>query len=383
MEASRIENTGKAAPGGPSITKVELGSRSYDIHIGDRLLPKAGELINKHLNISQAIILSDEHVAKYYLHRLTGSLATAEIRSAPIILPPGEKLKSWQQLEKVIDDMLEQSPDRRTAVIALGGGVIGDLAGLAASLVLRGLPLIQMPTSLLAQVDSSVGGKTGINTHYGKNTVGTFYQPSMVMIDTSTLQTLAKRELLAGYAEILKYGLIYDAEFYAWLMQNGADVVVQKTDALNHAISTSCRIKAEVVAQDETEQNGMRAWLNFGHTYGHALELDMGYSDELLHGEAVAIGMVLALKLSAKLSHAPANLADEVAAHLKQMGMRVSPMEIKRSWNMDALMNYMSHDKKAISGELAFVLLDKIGHVWLDKEVPEEAVREVLQEELR
>lgn len=360
---------------------VELGSRSYSIHIGEKLLGEAGGWLKQIGTNHRAIIVTDENVGQFYLHRLTGALATAGINSASIVLPAGEQAKCWTQLDALIGKIMEQSPDRATMVIALGGGVIGDLAGVAASLVLRGLPFIQMPTTLLAQVDSSVGGKTGINTVYGKNTLGAFYQPKMVLIDTSTLKTLPKRQLLAGYAEVIKYGLIYDAEFFDWLLANGSAVVAGDEDALRHAIAVSCQTKAVIVAEDETEQ-GKRAWLNFGHTYAHAFERELDYSDDLLHGEAVAIGMVMALKLSAKLGHTDATAAEQLEDHLTTIGLRTSPKQVREMWNVDALMQHMTRDKKAQAGKLTFVLAKAISEVFIAKDVDASIVRNVIAEEL-
>lgn len=362
---------------------VSLGERSYPIHIGEKLLGDAGQWLRDAIPGDAAIIITDEHVARHYLHRLTGALGVVDIKCLSFIMSAGEGLKSWENLGDLIDKILTQSPDRNTAIIALGGGVIGDLAGVAASLVLRGLPFIQIPTTLLAQVDSSVGGKTGVNSSYGKNTIGSFYQPKAVLIDTTTLQTLPKRQVLAGYAEIIKYGIISDAEFFTWLLKHGEQVVAGDVELLNHAVATSCRIKAKIVAADETERTGMRAWLNFGHTYAHAFEAELGYGDKLLHGEAVAIGMVMALKLSAKLGHIDASIAQTLNNHLLGIGLRTSPKQVRDMWNVDSLMAHMMHDKKAENGKLAFVLAQSVGRVFTDKQVPEDAVRAVLAEELR
>ena len=365
----------------PQQIRVELGARSYDIHIGEKLLGEAGQWLAEMIPSKRAVIVTDENVAQFFLHRVTGALSVAGVNHASIVLPAGEQIKSWDQLGGLIDGIMEQAPDRNTAIIALGGGVIGDLTGAAASLVLRGVPFIQIPTTLLAQVDSSVGGKTGINTTYGKNTVGAFYQPKMVLIDTTTLESLPKRELLAGYAEVVKYGMIRDAEFFAWLLTNGQQIIAGDAAALSHAIAISCQTKAAIVAEDETEQ-GKRAWLNFGHTYAHALELETGYSDELLHGEAVAIGMVMALKLSAKLGHVDATIATQLASHLADMGLKTSPKQLRDTWDIDALMAHMSHDKKAENGKLTFVLAKAIGEVFVAKDVDVSMVRDVLLEEL-
>ena len=361
---------------------VDLGARSYPIYIGEKLLNDAAGYLDKHLESKRAIIITDENVGRYYLHRLTGALATAEINTASFILPPGEATKSFEQMQGLLDKIFAQAPDRKTAIIALGGGVVGDISGVAASLALRGLPFIQIPTSLLAQVDSSVGGKTGINSSFGKNTIGSFYQPKAVMIDTTTLQTLPKRELLAGYAEIIKYGLIYDREFFDWLLEHGENIIDGDAEALNYAIFVSCKTKAAIVAMDELEQSGTRAWLNFGHTYAHAFEAELGYGDTLLHGEAVAIGMVMALKLSARLGHADATLADTLEKHLAALGLRTCPKQVQDVWNIDALMAHLAHDKKAEAGKLTFVLLKEIGNVFVEKNVPESTVYDVLAEEL-
>lgn len=361
---------------------VALSHAPYTITIGKRLLAHAGEHLVAYVPSKKAIIVTDEQVGRLYLHRLMNALASVDIRAAPVLVPVGERTKSLPNFAALLEQILALAPDRNTALIALGGGVVGDITGFAASVVLRGIPFIQIPTTLLAQVDSSVGGKTGVNTAYGKNVVGSFYQPKTVLIDVDTLETLPMRERLAGYAEVVKYGLIGDASFFAWLEQHGAALLAGDKNLQMEAVAKSCAAKAAVVTQDEKETSGVRALLNFGHTFGHALEAEMGYSDALLHGEAVAIGMVLAAKLSARLGFASMDIASRVDAHLRSVGLKASIKELGKPLAVEALMTHMSHDKKAENGALTFVLLKSIGEAFVAKHVAADAVRLLLQEEL-
>ncbi len=280
--------------------RVDLSERSYDILIGDGLIANAGESIKPLMKSDFAVIVSDETVAKFYLKPLTASLEKANIRCRPVTIPAGEGSKSLAAFGELMEKILAHRPDRKTLLIALGGGVVGDITGFAASCLLRGVDFIQIPTTLLAQVDSSVGGKTGLNSTHGKNLIGAFYQPRLVLCDTSALSTLSEREKKAGYAEIVKYGLLGDAAFFAWLEKNGAAVLAGDTAAITEAVTRSCKAKAAIVERDEKE-SGSRALLNFGHTFGHALEIETHYSDKLLHGEAVAIGMALAFAIARHL----------------------------------------------------------------------------------
>ena len=293
MTMAEIENTADET----SVLRVELDDRSYDIHIGAGLIAQAGNIIKDVITQPRTVIVTDENVAKHWLKPLEQSLSDAGIQSRSVIVPPGEHTKSFQFLSQLLDDLLENGIDRKTTLIALGGGVVGDLTGFAAAVVMRGVDFVQIPTSLLAQVDSSVGGKTGIDTRYGKNLVGAFHQPRAVIVDTSVLDSLPERELRAGYAEVVKYGVINNREFFDWLKDNGAALLNGDAAARRQAVYQSCKSKAEIVAADEREA-GMRALLNLGHTFGHALEAQLGYDDLLKHGEAVSVGMVMALTLS-------------------------------------------------------------------------------------
>ncbi len=351
--------------------RVTLSHHSYDIVIGERLLTKAGQYIKPILPGNNVIIISDETVAKFYLHRLVNSLEEEGIRHRSIIVKAGEATKSLDNFTALMEQLLEQKPDRKTVLIALGGGVIGDLTGFAASVLLRGVPFIQIPTTLLAQVDSSVGGKTGINSKWGKNLIGSFHQPLLVLSDTATLTTLPPRELLAGYAEVLKYALISDAAFFDWLDTH-------TTTDLSQAIYHSCKAKASIVEADEKEQKDIRALLNLGHTFGHALEAECGYDGTLLHGEAVAIGMVMAFELSAQLGLCPASDVEKIKAHYAKTGLPASPLTIRTHWNIDALMEHFTRDKKAYAGKLTFILARGIGQSYVARDVDSDAIRQLL-----
>jgi 3-dehydroquinate synthase len=341
--------------------RVELNDRSYDILVGGGLIGRAGQVAAPLLAQKRVIVITDRHVARLHLDALLESFKQAGIATDSIILPPGEQTKSFAELEALCDRLLAMKVERHTTLVALGGGVIGDLTGFAASIVLRGIDFIQIPTTLLAQVDSSVGGKTGINTQHGKNLVGTFYQPRLVLADTDVLDTLPKRELLAGYAEVVKYGLINDPAFFAWLEGHGASLITGEAAARRHAIVTSCRAKAMIVAADERE-SGQRALLNLGHTFGHALEAECGYTDELLHGEAVAIGMVMAFDLSARLGLAPLEDAARLRRHLASLGLPTDPLGVQgRAWSAARLVEHMGRDKKVKDGRIGFVLAHGIG----------------------
>ncbi len=358
--------------------RVELGPRSYDILVGPHLLGAAGHLIEPVLQQKRAFIVTDETVAQHHLDALRAALREAGIAFQISVVAPGEGSKSFEALESVIDDMLGTRIERRSAVIAFGGGVIGDLAGFAASAVLRGVDLVQLPTTLLAQVDSSVGGKTGINTPRGKNLVGSFHQPRLVLADTTVLDTLSRRELLAGYAEVVKYGLIGDAGFFGWLEENGANVIAGDHAPRRHAVLTTCAAKAAIVAADELE-TGQRQLLNLGHTFAHALEAEFGYRSELLHGEAVSVGMVLAFALSARLGYGSEAETERVKRHLAEVGLPVglSGLDAKRL-DPARLMDHMRHDKKVRDGTVAFVLARGIGRAFVAPNVPEAAVIELL-----
>lgn len=361
---------------------VSLGDRSYEILIGKGLIARAGEEVAKRLPGIRVAIVTDENVAKAHLEALNTSFARAGIECTPVIVAPGEKSKSFSTLETVTNAVLAARLERGDAVVAFGGGVVGDLSGFAAGIVRRGMNFVQMPTSLLAQVDSSVGGKTGINTQFGKNLVGVFYQPQLVLADTEVLDTLSEREFRAGYAEVAKYGLIDRPDLFAWLEKNWREVFAGGA-ARTEAIAESCRSKAAVVARDERE-NGDRALLNLGHTFGHALETATGYdSSRLVHGEGVAIGMALAHRFSVKMNLCGVEAAERVEAHLKAVGLPISLHDVPGGLpDAEKLMDYVAQDKKVARGALTFILTHGIGQSFIAKDVPPEAVLEFLKERL-
>ena len=366
-----------------SSVDVGLGPRSYRIEAGRGLLARAPELFAPVLHQKRVFIVTDSNVAKLYLVPLAERLKAAGVHSDHAILPAGEASKDFAHLAQLLDAMLAARCERTTMVVALGGGVIGDLAGFAASVLLRGIDFIQVPTTLLAQVDSAVGGKTGINTKAGKNLVGAFHQPKLVLADTDTLSTLPRRELLAGYAEVAKYGLLGDAAFWAWLEANGPRALgggADSHDALGHCIVTACRAKARIVAADEREQ-GERMLLNLGHTFGHALEAEFGYSDALLHGEAVAIGMVQAFDLSVRLGLAPAADLARVRAHFAAVGLPIAPPRT-RALTPAALIAHMGQDKKVKDGAIAFILARGIGKTFVSRDVPLAPLEDTLRASL-
>ena len=364
--------------------RVDLAGRAYDIAIGPGLLDRAGELCRPLLAAPRVTIVSDATVAPLYGRRLADSFAAAGVATTAVTVPAGESSKEFASFGKLVNDLLDLRPDRKTTLVALGGGVVGDLTGFAASVLLRGVDFIQVPTTLLAQVDSSVGGKTGINTRHGKNLVGSFYQPRLVLADTDVLDTLPRRELLAGYAEVAKYGLIDDPAFFAWCEQNGASLLAGDAALRTRAIEQSCRAKARIVAADERETTDLRALLNLGHTFGHALEAETGFGSDLLHGEAVGTGMALAFDLSARLGLCPADDAARVRRHLGAVGL---PMRLRaiggdnrRTWNASRLIEHMRGDKKAADGKLTFVLAHGIGRAFVTREVDEAALRGLLDD---
>lgn len=360
--------------------RVGLGERSYDIIIGPALLEHAERYILPVLKQKRAILITDSNVAGTpLLPQLRTALSRAGVRLDTLVIPAGEGSKSLAQYGTLMEHILVLNPERKTTLIALGGGVIGDLVGFAASSLLRGVPFIQIPTTLLSQVDSSVGGKTGINSQHGKNLIGAFYQPQLVLADTQSLATLPDREMRSGYAEVVKYGLINDPAFFEWLEINAPAVLKRDTAALIHAIRTSCEHKARIVAEDERE-GGVRALLNLGHTFGHAYEAETGYGSELLHGEAVAVGMHLAFRLSANLQLCPTDAAARVSRHLKTLGLPASPYEIRPDWDIDALIAHMGQDKKVEDGTLTFILARDIGKSFISRDVRHDALRKVLEE---
>jgi shikimate kinase/3-dehydroquinate synthase len=367
----------------PRRLHVSLATTHYDVVIGDGLLSRAGALLAPLLPQKRAIVVTDQTVAELHLPTLLHGLAETGIAASSIVVKGGEASKSLEVYADVVDQLLEARVERRTAVIALGGGVVGDLAGFAAATTLRGLPFVQIPTTLLSQVDSSVGGKAGVNTRRGKNLVGAFYQPRMVLADTGVLATLPGRELKAGYAEIAKAGLIGDAAFFAWCERNGAAVIGGDREAQAEAIKRACAFKAAVVGDDEREEkpNDGRALLNLGHTFGHALEAEYGYDGGLLHGEGVAVGLGLAFKLSARLGHcAPAD-AERVIAHVSAVGLPADLSMLNRRFSAATLIGHMRRDKKVRDGALNFVLTRGIGQAFTSSDVPPDAVLDLLRDE--
>ena len=345
------------------ILTVGLGERSYPIHIGSGLLGQA-ELLRAHLPRKRAAIITNTTVAPLYLAQLQATLHALGVSSVPVILPDGESFKSTETLNQIYDALLENRCERTTPLIALGGGVIGDMTGFAAATYLRGVPFIQIPTTLLAQVDSSVGGKTGINHPLGKNMIGAFYQPQLVLADTDTLSTLPDNELAAGMAEVIKYGLIRDLPFLEWLEQNVEKLMARDTAALQYAIARSCQNKAEVVAADERE-SGERALLNLGHTFGHAIESGMGYGN-WLHGEGVAAGTVMAADLSQRLGWLAADDVARVRRILQQARLPVVAPDL----GVEKYLEFMGLDKKVEGGKIRFVLLKQLGHAVVEGNVP-------------
>jgi 3-dehydroquinate synthase len=361
----------------PTTVRVALAERSYDIVIGRNLLPQLGSSIAALRPGAAAAIVTDETVARHHLAAAEAALADAGIRTARVLVPAGEASKSWPVLERICNGLLAEKIERRDLVVALGGGVVGDLAGFAAAVTRRGLDVVQVPTTLLAQVDSSVGGKTGINAAQGKNLIGAFHQPVLVLADTTLLDTLPPRDFRAGYAEVAKYGLINDAPFFAWLEANWRDVFAGGP-ARDQAIAVSCRAKATIVARDERE-TGDRQLLNLGHTFGHAFEAAAGFSDRLLHGEAVALGVALAYGFSAELGLLPHADADRAKAHLAAVGLPTRVSDLRGGVpGIDRLMELMAQDKKVKGGKLTFILTRGIGQSFVAPDVDAGAVRAYL-----
>ena len=364
-----------------AIVQVALDARSYDIIIEQGALDRAGDHLARYARNGRLTVVTDANVAKAQLPRLAASLRSADVTVEPIILPAGEQTKSWRHLEQLLDRLLALEVERGDHVVALGGGVIGDLVGFAASILKRGCHFIQVPTTLLAQVDSSVGGKTAINAKAGKNLIGSFYQPSLVLIDPSTLDSLPLRETRAGYAEVVKYGLIDDPDFFAWCERDGRRLLEGDRQAREFAIERSVKAKAAIVADDERETSGRRALLNLGHTFGHALEADTGFSDTLLHGESVAAGMALAFRYSARLGLCPPEDAERVTAHLKSAGLPHDLASAHVTADGAALVAHMLHDKKMAAGTLPFLLARGIGKTFLSKDVVLDDVAVFLDED--
>src|SRR5215510_1075970 len=367
--------------GEPIVVPVALGARAYDIVIGRGLLASLGERIRSLRPGARVAIVTDDTVATHHLAATEAALKSSGLDSARIVVPPGEGSKNYATFEKVCEEVIAARVERDDLIIALGGGVIGDLAGFAAACTRRGLDFVQVPTTLLAQVDSSVGGKTGINSRQGKNLVGAFHQPALVVADSALLDTLPKRQFRAGYAEVAKYGLLGDTTFFAWLEKNYEDVFAGGP-AREHAIAVCCRGKAGIVARDERE-TGERALLNLGHTFGHALEAGCGYSDRLLHGEAVALGIVLAFEFSAREGLVAASDVRRVIAHLAAAGLPTQMKDVPGGVpGVDVLMDLISQDKKVRRGTLTFILARRIGEAFIENEVNAAEVQAFLTEKL-
>ena len=360
--------------------RVELGPRSYDVLVGADLLREAGRHMAPLLPGRSAVVITDRVVAGLHLEATLTALGEAGFTCSELIVEPGERSKDLATLGDVLETILSRGIERTTVLVALGGGVVGDLTGFAASILLRGVPFVQIPTTLLAQVDSGVGGKTGVNSIRGKNLIGSFYQPRLVLADVATLGTLPLRERRAGYAEIVKYGLIDDPAFFTWLEDNGQAVIDGDEDLLRAAVAHACRAKARIVAGDERE-SGNRALLNLGHTFAHALEAEAGYDGSLLHGEAVAFGIVLAHRLSAMLGHCGADDTARVASHFEAVGLPSAAAALPDpGWHPPALIERMQHDKKVQDGRMTFVLTQGIGRAFLSRHVPSEALGTLLDE---
>lgn len=368
----------------PTQVRVELGARSYDILIGTALLDGLGAEIGARYGTVRAGIVSDSSVAPLYRARIEASLKQAGIEPVFFEVAAGEASKCLSVFETLVEDVVGARLERGDVLIALGGGVVGDLTGYVAASVRRGIGFVQAPTSLLAQVDSSVGGKTGINSAHGKNLIGAFYQPGLVLADTDTLNTLSPRELRAGYAEVAKYGLIDDPAFFAWLEQNHEAILIEgDASARIHAIAHSCRAKARIVSEDEQE-HGKRALLNLGHTFGHALEGATGYSDRLVHGEGVAIGMVLAHQFSAYMNLCSPDDGARVQAHLQAVGLPTSVADIEGdALDTPTLLRFIGQDKKVQRGALTFILTRGIGEAFVSNDVPPSAVEDFLRQTLK
>ncbi len=361
---------------------VDLGARAYDVLIGPGLLPQSGALIAPFLTRPKVAIITDENVGALHLDTLRSGLEKNGISSESLMLPAGEATKSWSHFERAVEWLLEQKIERNDVVIAFGGGVMGDLVGFAAAVLRRGVRFVQIPTSLLAQVDSSVGGKTGINAPQGKNLIGAFHQPTLVLADIDVLGTLSERDYLAGYGEVVKYALLGDHNFFQWLEGNASRAAGGDMQARITAVKRSVQMKAEIVVRDEIEQ-GDRALLNLGHTFCHALEAATGYSDRLLHGEGVAVGCALAFELSARMGLCSQEDPSRVRAHLRDMKMKIDLSDIKGDFpDPEGMMNLMGQDKKVVDGQLRFILARGIGDAFVTADVPRDAVLSVLNDAL-
>lgn len=363
------------------ILNVDLNDRSYDIIISETAVSDLANYSELDFLGTSAFIITDTNIPAEYLSNLSNVIAKKKpnCQLHIIKMPAGEATKSFDNLQILLDKIFEKKPSRKSTLIALGGGVIGDLTGFAASILLRGVNFMQVPTTLLAQVDSSVGGKTGINNRFGKNLVGAFYQPKIVVADISFLRSLPHREFIAGYAEVVKYALINDAVFFAWLDDNLPAILNKETDTLKYIVHKSCASKADIVAQDERE-GSVRALLNLGHTFAHAIEQQCGYDGSVLHGEAVAIGTIFALNLSRNLGFITQDEIEKTANHFKKSGLMTSPLDIKKTWDADSLMVAMEHDKKVDDGKMVFILARKIGDSFIEKNIDRDVVLKTVEQ---
>ncbi len=366
-----------------AIIPVDLAGRSYEVHVGRGLIERAAKLAEGLIRKPRIAVVADANARQHHGDRLASAMAEAGIEIDWFDVGSGEASKAWNTLEKLTDRMLVKGVERGDHVFALGGGVVGDLTGFACAILKRGCGFIQIPTTLLAQVDSSVGGKTAINTSAGKNLIGAFHQPSLVLADLGTLDTLPDREMRAGYAEVLKYGVLGDAKFFAWLEANGDAVLDREPGALEHAVATSVAAKAKIVAEDERELSGRRALLNLGHTFGHALEAETGFSDKLLHGEGVALGIVLAARYSARRGLISESDAVRVAAAIAASGLPSEISSLDLDCNGPKLADHMLHDKKMDAGTLPFILLNGIGETFMARDVELADIAAFLDEQLQ
>ncbi|MBH5322829.1 3-dehydroquinate synthase [Aurantiacibacter sediminis] len=366
-----------------AVVKVDLAGRSYDVHIGSGLTGNFAEECGSLLRKPRVPIITDSNVHSHWREPIALALEAAGKQAAWLVHEPGESAKSWDGLSRTVEWLLSEEVERGDHIVALGGGVIGDLTGFAASMLKRGCGFIQVPTSLLAQVDSSVGGKTAINVPAGKNLVGAFHQPSLVLADTDVLATLPEREMRCGYAEVIKYGILGDVAFFDWCEANGPRVIAHDREAIEYAVTQSVKAKARIVAEDERETSGARALLNLGHTFGHALEAETGYSDRLLHGEAVALGMVLAARYSARRGYLSEDEAQRISSAISASGLATEIASLGLDCSGQALANHMLHDKKMDAGTLPFILLRGIGKAFFDREVALDYVAAFLTEQLQ
>ncbi len=360
---------------------LRLGKNSYPIYVDKDILKDSGKIISDLGNFSSIIVITDKTVEKIYLDRVVSSLKEKFNKVSSVTLPCGEKIKSFYYLKFLLEKILSKKIDRKCLLIALGGGVIGDLVGCVSSLLLRGISYVQIPTTLLAQVDSSVGGKTGINSKYGKNLIGSFKQPICVIASLETLSTLPKRELFSGYAEILKYSFIKDERFFDWLNKFGTDLLKIKYEKLEYAVRKSCIIKSKIVSLDERE-DGQRAFLNFGHTFGHAIESLNNYSPNVKHGEAILVGMMIAIKLSIDLKLCNASVLPKVIEHYKKLGLNFSFKNLKISSTVDEFLDRLYYDKKVKEGKINFILIKKIGHPIIFNKVRRGELKNLIKNEI-